>query len=147
MRESNNPGDFEMNYGAVPKKVVEAVGGWYEFFNDGLGYDNTEFAYRALSLGYKIIIDDTNQAIGIDHWEALKDSQEELGEKRAFRLNDPRFHWMKDMIKAGKLPLKRTPDKDGFRLDYEMPEMKEEEAVAWMKENMEKIIKSWGNIL
>lgn len=144
MRESRNPFEFEMNYAAVPKKIVEAVGGWYEFFNDALGFDNTEFAFRAMSLGYKMIVDDTNQAVGLNHWEALKDKPEELGEKRTHRLNDPRYYWMLDMLKEGKLPLKRDPLKDGFRLDYEIPEkLSQDEAVTWMKDNMEKIIKSW----
>lgn len=62
IRETDNASDFEMNYCAIPKVVAEGMNGWYEFFDDQMGYDNTEFAYRALQLGYKIIIDDTNVA-------------------------------------------------------------------------------------
>lgn len=148
IRESSNPFDFEMNYAAVPRTVVEDLGGWYEFFNDALGYDNTEFAYRALSAGYKILIDDTNQATGLNHWEALKDKPEELGEKRTHRLNDPRYFWMIDQIKAGKLPIKRDPSTDGFRLEYEIPDdLSQDEAVAWMRKHLNKIMKSWEGII
>lgn len=62
VRETDNPQDFEMNYCAVPTKIAKKLNGWYEFFDDQMGFDNTEFAYRALQLGYKIIIDDTNVA-------------------------------------------------------------------------------------
>ena len=66
LRDTNNPYDFEMNYGAIPKTTLEALGGWYEFFDDQLGYDNTQIAYRGLQAGYRIIIDDTNVAIGLE---------------------------------------------------------------------------------
>lgn len=148
MRVSENPFEFEANYGAIPKRVVETVGGWYEFFNDGLGFDNTEFAYRALKLGSKIIVDDTNQAICIDHWKPLEDKQEELGEKRTHRLNDPRYYWMIDMIREGKLPMKRSPEVDTFRLKYDVPEnLSKDEAAEWVVENLDQIIKTWSDVL
>ena len=69
VRETDNYYDFEMNYSAVPMKIIKHLNGWYEFFDDGMGYDNTEFAYRALKEGYKILIDDTNIAkcVNIGH--------------------------------------------------------------------------------
>lgn len=146
MRYSENPGELEMNYCAIPKLVIESVGGWYDFFNDALGFDNTEFAYRALSLGNKLIVDDCNVATCLDHWEALKDHQEELGEKRTHRLNDPRYFWMIQKIKEGKLGLKRNPAIDTFRLEYEIPEdTTQDGAVEWMRKNTDAIIKSWEN--
>lgn len=66
IRETDNPFDFEMNYSAIPKHILDHLNGWYEFFDDALGYDNTEIAYRALQEGYRIIIDDTNVATCID---------------------------------------------------------------------------------
>jgi GT2 family glycosyltransferase len=148
MRFSNEPIELEMNYCAIPLQIIKKVGGWYEFFNDGLGFDNTEFAYRALLSGAKLIVDDTNIATCLDHWEALKDKQEELGEKRTHRLNDPRYVWMINKIKEGKLPLKRTEEIDTFRLEYEIPEETSQDgAVDWMKKNMSSILDKWENIL
>jgi hypothetical protein len=147
MRKSESPIELEMNYCAIPKKAVEAAGGWYEFFNDGLGFDNTEFAYRALSLGYQLLIDDTNQAVCIDHWKPLEGNQKELGEKRTMRLNDPRYYWLLEKIKEGKLDFKRDPAKDAFRLFYEMPPMSQDEATKWIGDNQDKIIKSWDKVI
>lgn len=66
IRKTENPYDFEMNYAGIPRKIVEHLNGWYEFFDDGIGFDNTEFSQRALELGYEIIIDDTNVATCLD---------------------------------------------------------------------------------
>jgi glycosyltransferase involved in cell wall biosynthesis len=148
MRKSESPLELEMNYCAIPRSVIESVGGWYEFFNDGLGFDNTEFAYRALHMGNKLLVDDTNIATCLDHWEALKDHQEELGEKRTHRLNDPRYYWMMNKIKEGKLSLKRDPNVDNFRLFYEIPDTETQDgAVEWMRKNMNNILKNWEDIL
>lgn len=148
IRYSEMSTDWEANYGAIPRSVVDRLGGWYEFFNDGLGFDNTEIAYRALLSGSKIIVDDTNRGICIDHWEALKNKPEEHGSDRERRLNDPRFKWMIDMIEAGKLPIKRDEKQDNFRLFYEMPKnISQEEAVDWVYENMDKILNKWKNII
>jgi len=66
IRETDNPYDFEMNYAGIPRSIVERMNGWYEFFDDGMGFDNSEFSQRALELDYKVIIDDTNIATCID---------------------------------------------------------------------------------
>jgi len=148
VRKSESPIELEMNYCAIPKSVIDSVGGWYEFFNDGLGFDNTEFAYRALALGNSLLVDDTNVATCLDHWEALKEKQDELGEKRTHRLNDPRYYWMMDKIKEGKLGLKRDEKVDTFRLFYEIPLTESQDgAVEWMRENTSSILKTWENIL
>lgn len=60
IRHTNNPFDFEMNVGAIPMAILKQLNGWYELLDDGLGYDNTEIAHRALMSGYSIIIDETN---------------------------------------------------------------------------------------
>lgn len=148
IRRSESPIELEMNYCAIPKSVIDSAGGWYEFFNDGLGFDNTEIAYRALALGNQLIVDDTNVATCLDHWEALKDKQDELGEKRTHRLNDPRYYWMMNKIKEGKLGLKRNEKVDTFRLFYEIPDTETQDgAVKWMNENMQSILDKWENIL
>lgn len=144
IRFSDKAIEWEANYGAIPKHIVDDLGGWYEFYNDALGFDNTEIAYRALLNGYKIIVDDTNQAVCLDHWEALKDKPEELGEKRTLRLNDPRFEWMIRQIDKGNLPSKRK--EEPVRLEYEIPEnLGQKEAVDWMNEHLEEIINKWGD--
>lgn len=145
---STNPTDWEANYGAIPKAVIDRLGGWYEFFNDGLGFDNTEIAYRALQTGSKIIVDDTNKAVCLDHWEAIKDDKDQHGELRELRLNDPRYYWMIDMINKGKLPLKRDEKQDTFRLFYEMPkEITKDEAAHWIRDHIKVVTDQWENIL
>lgn len=144
IRKSEQPVELEMNYCSIPRQVIDSVGGWYEFFNDGLGFDNTEFAYRALATGSKLLVDDCNVATCLDHWEALKEHQDQLGEKRTHRLNDPRYVWMINKIKEGKLGLKRDESVDTFRLEYEIPESETQDgAVEWMRSHMDEILNSW----
>lgn len=66
IRKTDNPMDFEMNYAGIPKHIIEKLNGWWEFFDDAIGYDNTEIAHRALDAGYYILIDDTNVAVCLD---------------------------------------------------------------------------------
>jgi glycosyltransferase involved in cell wall biosynthesis len=144
VRESTNPFEFEQNYCAVPKAIAQDLGGWYEFFDEGLGFDNTEFAFRAITAGYKLIVDDTNICTCIDHWNALEGTVEHgLGRER--RLSDPRYIWEMQMIEDGKLPLRRTQEiDDKIELLYEMPaEVPTEDAVKWMRENTESIVTKW----
>lgn len=144
LRESTFPYDFEQNYGAIPVKTAKALGGWYEYYDEGLGYDNTDIAYRALQLGYKILVDETNVGVCIDHWEALKHTRENvIG--RARRLNDPRYIWSKEMIKTKKLPLVRTQEVDDtIELLYDIPEdVKDDDVVTWVNENGPLIVDRW----
>lgn len=68
IRKTENPFDFEMNYAGIPRHIVESMNGWYELMDDGegVGFDNTDIASRALKLGYTILIDDTNVARCLD---------------------------------------------------------------------------------
>lgn len=66
LRPTTNPMDFELNFGATPKAVLEDLGGWYEDWDEKMGYDNTELATRALMLGYDILVDDTIVAKCLD---------------------------------------------------------------------------------
>lgn len=145
MRPTTNPGDWEANYGSVPMSVVKDLNGWWEFFDEALGFDNTEFTYRALKAGYEVIIDDTNVATGLDHWKPLKDKPEQLGEDRERNLNDPRFFWMKRMMKENKLPLARDEEIDNkLLLKYKIPEdVLKDEVVKWMNDHMEDIMEKW----
>lgn len=144
IRYSENPYEFEQNFGAIPRNVLEALGGWYEFFDEGLGFDNTDIAYRALTSGYGLIIDETNVATCIDHWKTLEGTVEHgLGRER--RLNDPRFLFLMTMVDNKKLPLKRTQEiDDRIELLYEMPEdVPTKDAVKWVKANLDKIAAKW----
>lgn len=81
IRETENPFDFEMNYAGVPKAIIEHLNGWYEMFDEGIGYDNTEFSQRCLELGYKIIIDDTNVAWGLEIGDQRTETNDDVWEK------------------------------------------------------------------
>lgn len=144
IRESQNPYEFEQNYCAIPKVIAQDLGGWYEFFDESLGFDNTDIAYRALMAGYKIIVDDSNLCACIDHWNALEGTEEHgLGRERT--LNDPRYVWALDMIEQGKLPIKRTQEiDDKIELLYTMPdEVPTQDAVRWIRENTQSIVERW----
>jgi GT2 family glycosyltransferase len=144
LRKTDNPMDYEQNYGAIPTAVAHELGGWHEFFDEGLGWDNTDIAWRAQQLGCEIIIDETNVAICLDHWKALEGTKEHgLGRER--NLNDPRYFWMKDQITANKLPLVRTQEGDDkIDLQYEIPkDVDSKVADKWMKEHLEEIISKW----
>lgn len=143
-RMTDHPYDYEQNYGAVPKHIAEDLGGFYEFYDEGLGFDNTDLAFRALKKGYTIALDETNIATCIDHWNALEGTVEHgLGRER--RLSDPRFLWEMQMIEAGKLPLTRTQEVDDtIELLYEMPkDVPTEDAVKWIRANMDSLCLSW----
>lgn len=81
IRKTENPFDFEMNYAGVPRKIIEKLNGWYELFDEGLGYDNTEFGYRALKAGFDVIIDDTNIAIGLETANKRTETNDDVWDK------------------------------------------------------------------
>ena len=72
-------------------------------FDDGFGFDNTEFAYRAMKRGYDLMVDDKNVCFCIDHRDYL---DEETGDvaKRDRNYNDPRFQFLADLTDLGKIP-------------------------------------------
>ena len=145
LRETNNPFEFEMNWGAIPVKIGKELGGFYEFFDFGLGFNNTDIALRALKAGYRIIVDDTNIATCIDHWEALRGKNENGGMERARRLNDPLFLWEMEMIKLGKLPIFRKQEVDDkINLQFTVPkEVDDMQMKDWIKENGPSIAQKW----
>jgi hypothetical protein len=84
IRETTNPYDFELNFGAIGKHVLDHLNGWWEFFDKGIGHDNVEIAQRALDAGYRIIIDDTIIARALDMGEGRHTNQRqwEIFQKR-----------------------------------------------------------------
>jgi glycosyltransferase involved in cell wall biosynthesis len=146
IRYSDTVSDLELNYGAIPKKLIDDLNGFWEFYDDALGFDDTEIVYRGFELGARLVVDDTNVARCIDHWEALKDKPEELGKNRHKNFNDPRYFWMVDSMEENKLPVKRSQKIDNkLKLDYEIPDVSNPE--KWMKDHLEEIINSWKGIL
>jgi glycosyltransferase involved in cell wall biosynthesis len=145
LRKTDNCRDYEQNYGAIPVKVARELGGWWEFYDESLGYDNADIAWRALKTGHEIIIDETNVAICLDLWPVLNYTKENGGEDRGRRLNDPRFYWMLKMLKDGRLPLKRNQEiDDTIDLQYDMPkDVKTDDAQTWMEKNIEEVVKKW----
>lgn len=146
LRKSKVVTDFEQNFGAVPLKTLKMLGGYYEFFDEALGWDDTEIIYRAMKLGIKLWIDEWNIATCIDHWGVLGKDEGGTSVNRTRRLNDPRFVWMIEQIEKGKLPIIRTQKVDDqIDLQYEIPqEIDDEHAVDWMKQNIKNITEGWS---
>ncbi|MHA1303084.1 MAG: glycosyltransferase [Candidatus Heimdallarchaeaceae archaeon] len=145
IRETDNPFDFETNYGAIPKKILDKLNGFWEFMDDGLGYDNTEIAMRAIKLGYRIIIDDTNIAKCINLWPMIKGKPQNITNRERI-LNTPRFRWLRGKMATGELPIIRDEKKDdSIQLDFTVPkEVKNKDASKWINQNARKILIGWG---
>lgn len=145
LRETMNATDFEMNYGAIPRKIVEALNGWWEFMDDGLGFDNSDIAFRALQCKFRLLIDDTNVATCLDLWEHIEGTDENCKD-REHRLNNPRFFWMQRRMKDGSLPIVRDEDLDDkiTFLQYKIdPSLNKQEAADWILENGYQIVEEW----
>lgn len=147
IRYSDNNGEFEMNYGAIPKKVVEKLNGFWEFFDDGLGYDNAEIAGRAMQMGSKLIVDDTNIAKCINIWPTVMGTAENIFERERI-LNPPRYIWFTRQMNSGKLPLVRDIKIDeSIHLDFSIPkEVTDNDASKWINKHANEISKKWGDI-
>lgn len=145
MRKSDSPYEFEQNYCGIPRHIAQDLNGWYEYYDSGLGFDNTDFARRALERGFRIIVDDTNVCYGIDHWEPLKKRDQKLFEARHRRLSDPVYYWSKIMTKSGKLPLVRTQEiDDQIELAYTIPdEIEDKDVVKYIRTNLYEIVEPW----
>lgn len=62
------PPDWEMNWSAIPRKVIYEMGGMDEQYDfEGFAWDNVNIAMRAKMLGYPPYIDQTNICMGFDH--------------------------------------------------------------------------------
>jgi glycosyltransferase involved in cell wall biosynthesis len=148
IRESENPFDWEANYGAVPKKILDELNGWWEFMDDGLGYDNTELAFRALKAGYRIIIDDTNIAKCINLWPIIGGTPQNIV-KRDRALNPPRYIWLTDKTEKGRLPVIRDEELDQtISLPFEVPsDVPDDQCADWITKNTPSIIKTWEKVI
>ena len=148
IRESENPYDWEADFGAIPKKIIDDLNGFWEFMDDGLGYDNTEIAYRAFKLGYRLIVDDTNIAKCINLWPIIGGTPQNIV-KRDRALNPPRWAWLRINTENGKLPVKRDIKLDeSISLPFEVPaEVKDEDCAKWIQDNSVAIVNSWEKVI
>ena len=144
MRESENPYEYEANYGAIPTHILKELNGFWEVMDDGLGHDNLEFAYRALKSGYRIIVDDTNIAKCINLWPFIGGTSQNITSRERM-LNPPRWEWLKSKTDTGELPVKRDQKlDDSISLPFEVPkEIEDEDCAAWITEHTEEIVKKW----
>lgn len=140
LRKTEIPLDFEMNYSAIPTKILKDLNGFWEFFDDGLGFDNTEIAYRALKAGYEILIDDTNVAQCIDLWPIIGGEKENI-ENREVNLNTPRYVWF---INQDLDPVRDEKYDESLHFSFETPkDIPNEEIHKWINSNAIRIAESW----
>lgn len=144
IRESDYASEFEMNYGAIPKKIVDELNGWWEFMDDGLGFDNTEIAYRALKAGYRIIVDDTNVCKCINLWPIIGGLDQNISSRERL-LNPPRYKWLIQQMESGKLPIKRDIKLDeSISLPFEVPKnIKDKDCADWISGHSDEIVRGW----
>jgi glycosyltransferase involved in cell wall biosynthesis len=145
VREEENAFAFEMNYGAIPRKILEELNGWWEFMDDGLGYDNTEIAYRALKLGYRLIIDDSNIASCINLWPIIGGLSQNIA-SRGRVLNPPRYEWLVRKTNNGELPIIRDEKLDAtISLPFEIPkEVEDKDCADWVMKNTLRLVEEWN---
>jgi glycosyltransferase involved in cell wall biosynthesis len=140
IRKTEYATDFEMNYSAMPKRIIEELNGWWEFFDDGLGFDNTEIAYRVLQKGYDIIIDDTNIANCIDLWPILRGEPENIVD-REIHLSTPQWIYFQ---KKKFDPVRDEKIDESISLDFRVPKgTKPKDADKWINKNAERIADKW----
>lgn len=143
IRESTNPYDFELNFGAIPKHILDRLNGFWEFFDDGLGYDNTEICLRAMKLGYRLLIDDSIIAKCLNLWPIIGgEAQNVSGRERI--LNTPRWQWF---IKHIQNPIRDEKLDESINLHFEVPkEIKDEDCAKWIENHSQEIVKSWEEV-
>jgi len=144
IRESENPYDYEANYGAIPRTILDACNGFWECLDFGIGYDNTIIGYMALKLGYRILVDDTNIAKCINIWPVVGRTGENVLNRERMA-NPPRYKWLVNQIESGKLPIVRDEKiDDSIVLKYDLPkEVTDENMSQWIQENTDEIVKTW----
>ena len=140
VRETDMSEEFEMNYGAIPKKVVEELNGWWEFFGNMFGFDNNQIAFRHLQNGGEIIIDDTNKAQCINLWPWIGGTEQNVVERDRHPAL-PIYYWFKRRTEDGRLPIVRDEKIDkSIQIDFTVPdEISDEYVHGWTKAHYKEI--------
>jgi len=144
MRESDNPFDWEANYGAIPKKILDELNGFWQFMDDGLGHDNLEICYRAMKLGYRLIVDDTNVAKCNNLWPFIGGTSQNITSRERM-LNPPRWEWLKLKTENGELPIRRDEKlDDSIKLYFKVPEdVEDKDCSEWITQHTDEIVRGW----
>lgn len=61
------PQDWEINYGSVPLKLLQEIGGFDEEMDAKFGMDNVAVSMRLKSIGAKFYLDQTNESFSLQH--------------------------------------------------------------------------------
>lgn len=105
IRKTDDIYEFEMNFCAIPRGIISTLNGWWEFMDDGFGFDNTEFVFRSSKLFPLIVYEDV-VATGINHTH-IQDIQD-----RYYNFNDPRFDFLSNLTEEKILPIIRDIEID-----------------------------------
>lgn len=143
IRPTDNSFDFEMNYAGIPRHIMDKLNGFWEFFDDGLGYDNTEIATRALQSGYEIVIDDRNVATCINLWPFIAGQPENIVD-RDRHLAPPYYVYLTERMKQGLSPVRDESLDHSLKFEFEVPkEIPNEKCAEWINEHTQEIAKLW----
>jgi len=111
-----------MNFCAIPRKVITTLNGWWEFMDDGFGFDNTEFCFRALK-HFGLWVAEDIMGVGIEH----NSLQENDVKDRFYNYNDARFDFLSSLVDFEQLPTIRDVDIDeNIVTPYNIPEFLDE---------------------
>lgn len=111
-RRTTEPMEWELNWSASPRKILIDLGGWNNDWDRGFAYDNSEIALRHVYNGGQIIIDETNMANALSHWEMS--AGDEFGVPTRDNLpNDNRYATYIRLLQTSKHPK--------FIMDFEEP--------------------------
>lgn len=94
------PDEWEENVAIAPRKAFYELGGYDEEYDNGWAWNNVNVAERAEMLGYKFILDESNQPI-LHHHSRIEESHnlESNGERHAQTMRD---------IRDGIIPLRNS---------------------------------------
>lgn len=147
-REVEDEFDFEANWGGMPLSVIKDLNGWWEFYDDGMGFDNSEIAFRAKKLGSRIFVDEWNVAVCLDHRPLISGDESGSRDNRDINLNDPRHVLLLKLMEQEKVGIVRDEKTDqSIQVDYEVPKLLQKESTDdianWVKKNAIRIADQW----
>lgn len=112
IRRSTEPMEWELNWSAAPKEVLMKLGGWNNDWDRGFAFDNSEIALRFVYAGGTIMVDETNKANALSHWDIS--NTDALGVPTRNKLpNDNRYATFMRQLQTAKQPK--------YILDFEEP--------------------------